>query len=128
MYSHRNEFPQEFGSFAENDSSRIFSCIRSIGASQMTTKFLTIKFEEFPNFIVMEFSRKSSVFGQFSVNFPLLNPLQNANFINIVVSASLTLVRIQAPHVFEPKLIPQEIFLACIGFVPGGKCTEHIGT
>ena len=29
-------------------------------------------------------------------------------------------VRIQAPHVFARKLIPQEIFPACIGFVPGG--------
>ena len=28
--------------------------------------------------------------------------------------------RIQAPHVFVQKLIPQEIFPACIGFVPGG--------
>ena len=29
-------------------------------------------------------------------------------------------VPIQAPHVFAPKLTPQEIFPACIGFVPGG--------
>ena len=26
----------------------------------------------------------------------------------------------QAPHVFAQKLIPQEYFPACIGFVPGG--------
>ena len=32
-----------------------------------------------------------------------------------------TRVRIQAPHVFAEKLIPQEFFPACIGFVPGGK-------
>ena len=38
-------------------------CFVTIGASQMTTKFLTIKFAEFPNFIVMEFLRKNSVFG-----------------------------------------------------------------
>ena len=56
----------------------------------MTTKFLTIKFAKFPNFNVMEIPRKNSVFGQFSVNFPLPDPLQNANFINIVVSASLS--------------------------------------
>ena len=31
-------------------------------------------------------------------------------------------VRIQAPHVFAQNLIPQEVFPACIGFVPGGKC------
>ena len=30
-------------------------------------------------------------------------------------------VRMQAPHVFAQKLIPQEFFPACIGFVPGGK-------
>ena len=29
-------------------------------------------------------------------------------------------VRIQAPHVFAQKLIPQEFFPACTGFVPGG--------
>ena len=29
-------------------------------------------------------------------------------------------VRIQAPHVFTKKLIPQEFYPACIGFVPGG--------
>ena len=52
----------------------------------MTTKFLTIKFAKFPNFIVMEFLKKNSVFGQLSLNFA---PPQNANFINIVVSASL---------------------------------------
>ena len=37
----------------------------------MTTKFLTTKFvKNFPNFIVMEFPRKSSIFGQFSLNSP----------------------------------------------------------
>ena len=55
----------------------------------MTTKFLTIKFAKIPNFIVMKFPRKNSVLGQFSVKFPLPNPLQNAIFIIIVVSASL---------------------------------------
>ena len=63
--------------------------VPGIGASQMTTKFLTIKFVKFPNFIVREFLRKNSVLGQFSAKFPLPNPLQNGNFINIVVSASL---------------------------------------
>ena len=29
MYSHRNEFPQEFGYFVENDSSKMLSCIRA---------------------------------------------------------------------------------------------------
>ena len=33
--------------------------------------------------------KKNSVLAQFSVRFPLPNPLQNANFINTVVSASL---------------------------------------
>ena len=61
----------------------------------MTTKFLTIKFAKFPNFIVMDIPRKkNSVFGQFSVNLPLPDPLQNANFINIVVSASLIIAEI----------------------------------
>ena len=30
-------------------------------------------------------------------------------------------MRIQAPHVFMQKLIPQEFIPACIGFVPGGN-------
>ena len=30
-------------------------------------------------------------------------------------------VRIQVPHAFAKKLIPQEFFPACIGFVPGGS-------
>ena len=29
-------------------------------------------------------------------------------------------LRMQAPHAFAKKLIPQEIYPACIGFVPGG--------
>ena len=57
----------------------------------MTTKFLTLKFAIFPNFIVMEFPKTNSVWGQFPINLPLPNPLQNAKFINIVVSASLIL-------------------------------------
>ena len=56
----------------------------------MTTKFLTIKFAKFPNFIVMEFPRKIALWDKFPSIFPLPNPLQNANAINIVVSASLT--------------------------------------
>ena len=45
----------------------------------------------------MEFPRrKNSVFGQLSVNYPLPNPLQNANFINIVVSAIRANLRIDS--------------------------------
>ena len=54
----------------------------------MTTKFLTIKFAKFsnfPNFIVREFPRKSSVLDNFPSIFPLPNPLQNANFINMLL-------------------------------------------
>ena len=36
-------------------------------------------------------------------------------------------VRIQAPHVFAQKLIPQEFFPACIGFVPGGMVCQTYG-
>ena len=37
-------------------------------------------------------------------------------------------VRIQAPHVFAPKLIPQEMFPACIGSLRGGMLAvaKHI--
>ena len=37
-------------------------------------------------------------------------------------------VRIQAPHVSAEKLIPQEFFPACIGFVPGGTMVHEIIT
>ena len=45
-----------------------------LGASQMTTKFLTTNFAKFPNFVVVEFPRKKSVLGQFSVNAPPPQP------------------------------------------------------
>ena len=35
-----------------------------------------------------------------------------------------TRVRIQAPHVVAEKLIPQDFFPACIGFVPGGSVED----
>ena len=40
----------------------------------------------------MEFRRKNGALGQFSVKFALPNPLQNANFIKVVLSASLNLL------------------------------------
>ena len=49
------------------------------------------KFVKFPNFIVIEFSQEKQRFGQFSANFPPPQPPPNANFISIVVSASLRL-------------------------------------
>ena len=36
------------------------------------------------------------------------------------------LMRIQAPHAFAQKLIPQDFFPACIGFVPGGTGLEQL--
>ena len=48
--------------------------------------------QTFPKFIVVEFPQKNSVLGQFSLNFrPPPRAPPNANFINIVVSASLIL-------------------------------------
>ena len=35
-------------------------------------------------------------------------------------------VRIQAPHVFSQKLVPQDLFPACIGFLPGGDSNFRI--
>ena len=60
----------------------------------MTTKFLTIKFENFLNLIFMELhNKKNSVFAQISLNFPPPpdDPLQNAMFF-FFVSASLVIV------------------------------------
>ena len=53
----------------------------------MTTKCLTIEFSIFPNLIVMEFPTFLDNFHKFPTPSP--TPIQNANFINIVVSASL---------------------------------------
>ena len=37
-------------------------------------------------------------------------------------------VQIQAPYVFTQKLIPQELFPACIGFVPGCSFKQTLRT
>ena len=37
-------------------------------------------------------------------------------------------VPIETPHVFAQKLIPQEIFPACIGFVPGDSGQKTTGS
>ena len=65
---------------AEPEPPEPFSRKAFLGASQMTTKFLTIKFAKFPKFIVMEFPKKNSVFGQFSVNFPPPQPPPKRKF------------------------------------------------
>ena len=59
------------------------------------------KIAKFPIFFVMEFPRKNSVLGPFSGNYPPPQPLQNANLIIIVVSASLKLmfVSLYSSHV-----------------------------
>ena len=50
------------------------------------------RIRKIPKFIVMEYPRKKTAsLNNFPYIFPLPNPLQNANFINIVVSASLIL-------------------------------------
>ena len=55
----------------------------------MTTKFLTTKFANFPDLIVMDFPTKKSVWEQSSLKFPPPDHLENTISINIVVSASL---------------------------------------
>ena len=52
----------------------------------MTTKYLTTKFPNFPNYIVVEFLGKTESLDNSPSNFPLPDHLQNANFINIVLS------------------------------------------
>ena len=77
-----------------NNSPGIFSCIRAganTGAACIRTERILLKF--------CQNTREILAQNYFPV-FPR--------------------VRIQAPHVFAQKLIPQEIFPACIGFVPGG--------
>ena len=60
---------------------------------KMTTKILTINSQNFQFLLSWNFSpTKNSVLDNFPEMFPLPNPLHNAYFINIVVSASLTMV------------------------------------
>ena len=47
-----------------------------IGASQMTTKYLTIKLVKFPNFIVMEFHKKKKKKQRFGTIFRKISPPQ----------------------------------------------------
>ena len=47
--------------------------------------------------------------------------IHNSKIIPQTYFPVFALMRIQAPPVFAQKLIPQECFPACIGFVPGGK-------
>ena len=84
-----------------------------LGASEMTAKFLTISYANFPNLIVMGFPRKNSVFGQFSLIVPLPDPLQSATFINIVASVFLICFWFQwytnyvsAPEMKAPNSVP----------------------
>ena len=76
-----------------NNSPGIFSCIRAganTGATCIRTEMKSLK--NLPNMRKMIPQKYFPVFAR---------------------------VRIQAPHVFAQKLIPQEFFPACIGFVPG---------
>ena len=54
--------------------------VPSIGDSQMTTTFLTIKFANFPSFIVMEFPREKSNFGQLFIHCPPPEPPSKRKF------------------------------------------------
>ena len=54
------------------------------------------------------------------VNSPKNLAKYSGNTSSKIVSCIRARVRIQAPHVLAQKLIPQEFFPACIGFVPGG--------
>ena len=60
----------------------------NVGASN-DNKISENKIRKISKFYCHGIPKKNSVLGPFSVNFPLPNPLQNANFVNIVVSASL---------------------------------------
>ena len=77
-----------------NNSPGIFSCIRA-GASTGATCIRT-ELNSFKNLAILQKMIPQKYFPVFAQ------------------------VRIQAPHVFERKLIPPEFFPACIGFVPGG--------
>ena len=50
-----------------------------------------------------------------------VNSLKNAeNTVHRYYFPVFARVRVQAPHVFAQKLLPQKLFHACTGFVPGG--------
>ena len=78
----------------KNNSPGVFSCIRAganTGATCIRTELKSFK------------------------NLAILRKMIPQEYVPVFAQ-----VRIQAPHVFERKLIPPELFPACIGFVPGG--------
>ena len=64
----------------------------------MTTKFLTIRFAKILNFIVAEFPRKSSVFGQFSVK--ICTPQPPLSFQRLRVVSNLGVCNFYAEALF----------------------------
>ena len=82
-----------------NNSLGFFSCIRAganTGATCIRTEMKSLK--SLPNMWKMSPQKYFPVFAR---------------------------VRIQAPHAFAQKLVPQDFFLACIGFVPGANWPEQ---
>ena len=73
-------------------------------------------------------SRKNSVFGQFSVNFPSPTPFQNANFVNIVVSASLCFSYESWLALLNLEPWALALFPAVSSHVPPGKPAPHFST
>ena len=54
----------------------------------MTATCMTIKNHKFIPFYCHEISKRNSVFGQFSLDFPFPKPFQNAEVVDIVISAT----------------------------------------
>ena len=131
MYTPRNKFPQEFGSYAETmrakgtliSEPRFFYPLRD--AIFPTRERENGLFKENPSTkAVFPFSRGKNRISQGVENRGSLIsvPLALREMTPQKYFPVFARVRIQAPHVFAKKIIPQEMFPACIGFVPGG-CT-----
>ena len=103
----------------------------NVGASQMTTKFLTIRFaKKIQMLLSWNFSGKTAFWDNFPQIFPLHDPLQNANFIYIVVSASLTTRSQLCPSMpptkpnYPKKTNCPEV---CASLFVGGKASQNRG-
>ena len=86
-----------------------------LGASKMTTNFLTMKVVNLPKFCCRGLWQENQRFSTIPFKFPPPRPLQNANFINIVVSESLTIAD------------PQKRPITLKGLCKGGRITFPAG-
>ena len=87
--------------YPDSRGTALCQLFQSLGACVMTTDFLDNKICTFKTLLSWHLPRKNSVFGQFSSMPPMPPPPQNGNFIFIVLSPSLKVVKKRLPQKSE---------------------------